>query len=89
MFGQIKDIYNMQKQAREIKKQLEAEQITGHSKDGSIHITINGSYELIQIKVNEEAHLTPSQIENGVRQAYGEANSQIKSILMEKFKGMI
>jgi DNA-binding protein YbaB len=89
MFGQLKDMYNLQKQAREMKKQLEAEEITGTSKDGLVHITINGSYDLRNVRVNEEAQLSPSQIEQDIKQAYEDANSRIKSILMEKFKGMM
>lgn len=89
MFGQIKDLYNLQKQAREMKKQLEAEQVTGVSKDETVHISLNGSYDLLSVKVNQDAQLTPGQIEENIKQAYEEANSQIKSILMEKFKGMM
>lgn len=89
MFGQIKDLYNLQKQAREMKKQLESEQVTGTSKDETIHITINGSYDLLSVKVNQDAQLSPSQIENNIKQAYEDANGQIKTILMEKFKGMM
>lgn len=89
MFGQLKDLYNLQKQAREMKKQLEAEQITGTSRDGQISVTLNGSYELISVKVNPEAQLSPSEIEQGFRQAYDDANGKLKSILAEKFKGMM
>jgi DNA-binding protein YbaB len=89
MFGQLKDMYNLQKQAREMKKQLESEEVTGSSKDGMIHITINGSYDLKDVKVSEAAQLSPSQIEQDIRQAYDDANSRLKSILMEKFKGMM
>jgi DNA-binding protein YbaB len=89
MFGQMKDLYNLQKQAREMKKQLEAEQITGTSDDGQIHITINGSYELVGVKVEENAQLSPSQIESSIKQAYQQANSELRSILAEKFKGMM
>ncbi len=89
MFGQMKDMYNLQKQAREMQKQLEAEQLTGASKDGHIKITINGSYELLNVRVSPEAQLSPSEIENGIKQAYNDANSQIKTVLTEKFKGMI
>jgi DNA-binding protein YbaB len=89
MFGQLKDMYNLQKQAREMKKQLESENVTGSSKDGQIQLTINGSYELQSVKVAADAQLSPSEIENGIRQAYEDANGQLKSILMEKFKGMM
>ena len=89
MFGQIKDLYNLQKQAREMKKQLESEQIAGTSKDGTITLTLNGSYELVAVKVDESARLSPSQIEQGISQAYEDANSKLRAILAEKFKGMM
>lgn len=89
MFGQLKDLYNLQKQAKEMKQQLESEEVTGTSKDGMVHITLNGSYELKKVKVEESAQLSPSQIEQSVTQAYDDANTKLKSILMEKFKGMM
>lgn len=89
MFGQMKDLYNIQKQAREMKKQLEAEAVTGTSKDGSIKMTINGSYELLSVKISPDAQLSPAGLEQGVTQAFNDASAQIKSILMEKFKGMM
>lgn len=89
MFGQLKDMYSLQKQAREMKKQLEAEEVTGSSKDETIKITINGSYEVKRVHVSPESQLTPDQIETNIQQAYNDANEQLRSILMEKFKGMM
>ncbi|MBX4187830.1 MAG: YbaB/EbfC family nucleoid-associated protein [Candidatus Doudnabacteria bacterium] len=89
MFGQMKDLYNLQKQARDMKKQLESEQISGSSTDGKITLTINGSYELLSVKVSPDAELSPSEIEDDIKQAYENANDQLKKILMEKFKGMM
>lgn len=89
MFGQIKDLYNMQKQAREMKKQLESESVTGSSKDGQLHMTLNGSYDLLSVKVAAEAQLSPSEIEKNIQQAFDDASAQLKKILMEKFKGMM
>lgn len=89
MFGQLKDLYNLQKQAREMKKQLEAEEVTGTSKDETVQITLNGSYDLISVQVSPDAQLSPSQIEQNIKQAYQQANDEIKSMLMEKFKGMM
>jgi DNA-binding protein YbaB len=89
MFGQLKDLYNLQKQAKDMKQQLESEQITGSSKDGQLHVTLNGSYELLNVKVEESAQLSPTQIEQNIKQAYDDANAKIKNVLMEKFKGMM
>lgn len=89
MFDQLKDLYNLQKQAREMQGQLKKEEVTGESKDSVINLTLNGNYELIRIHVKEDATLSPSDIEKDVQQAYNDASSKLKSILAEKFKGMM
>ncbi len=72
-----------------MKKQLESEEVIGVSKDGTLKIAINGSYEIKRVHVSPEAQLSPSEIENNIQQAYNDANGQLKQILMEKFKGMM
>ena len=41
MFGQMKDLYKMQKQAREMQKQMKKLKIKGKSDDEMIVISIN------------------------------------------------
>ena len=50
MFGQLKDIYNLRKQAAELQKQMESEKITVNSPDNLITLTINGNHELLDVK---------------------------------------
>lgn len=85
----MKDLYNLQKQAREMQNQMKSIQVTGTSKDGKISIVLNGSYELIRVAVAPDAALQPSEIEAGVTQAFNDASAQVKTLLMDKFKGMV
>ncbi|OGE73892.1 MAG: hypothetical protein A3I07_03485 [Candidatus Doudnabacteria bacterium RIFCSPLOWO2_02_FULL_42_9] len=87
MFGQLKDLYNLQKQAKELQKQLENEKVAVSSSDNSVTITINGNHELLDIQI----HNTDSKeaLARAIKEAYAVAEAQLKSILAEKFKGMI
>ena len=88
MFDKIKDMYQMQKQAREMQTMLNAEQAMGSSKDGSIQITLNGSFEVINVSVSDEIPLTKDLVQKGIKEAFTDAQQKIKGILMQKFKGM-
>ncbi len=87
MFGQLKDLYNLRKQAQELQKQLENEKITASSSDNLVTLTINGSHELIEVKINQDS--SKEQIANAFRDAYNKAQNDLKSILASKFQGML
>lgn len=89
MFGQLKDLYNLQKQAREMQNELKAQLVEGSSQDKKIVITINGNYELQKVSVDPSSDLTPAEIESHVSQAFNDAASKLKDILVNKFKGLM
>ncbi len=78
----------MQKQAREMQTMLNAEQAVGSSKDGSIQITLNGSFEVINVSVSDASPLTKDLVQRGIKESFTDAQQKIKGILMQKFKGM-
>ena len=90
MFDQLRNLNNLRKQAAELQKQLEAEKITTESRNGLITITINGSHELLDVKINKELTETnKDQIADSFKDAFDQAEGKLKSVLAEKFKGMI
>jgi DNA-binding protein YbaB len=89
MFNQIKDLYNLRKQAGEMQKQMANESVTGTSADGSVIITLNGNQEMTQVKISEDSDPTIQEMEHNIRQAYNDAQSKMKNLMMEKFKGMV
>jgi DNA-binding protein YbaB len=89
MFNQIKDMYNLRKQAQEMQKQMATESVTGTSADGCILITLNGNQEMTGVKISEDANPTVPEMERSIMQAYNDAQGKMKKLMMEKFKGMM
>lgn len=90
MFDQLKDMYNLRKQAQEMQKQMESVAVTGASRDGKLKITLNGAQELVSVKCESETTLLDGPtVERMIKEAHADAQKQLKSVLVEKFKGMM
>ena len=87
MFDQIKGLYNLKKQAEALQKQMSAEQITGSSRNGNIHLTLNGNHELLKVDVAE--NIAPNEVAKSIKEAYDDASDKLKQMMAEKFKGMM
>lgn len=53
MFDKMKELYEMQKQAREMKKSVEAVQVTRETAGGKVKLTMNGSFKVESISIDE------------------------------------
>ena len=90
MLDQIKDLYKLRKQAQELQKQLEAEKINTMSSDGLVSMTLNGSHELLNFKINSEiGSVSNAQLEKSFMEAYNKAQNELKNVLAQKFQGML
>ncbi|HYF97684.1 MAG TPA: YbaB/EbfC family nucleoid-associated protein [Coxiellaceae bacterium] len=89
MFDQLKDLYKLKKQADEMQRQLAQEQVSGQSKNGAVTITLDGTQEVKNVSVSTEAQLTAQQMETDIKQALDDAQHKLKSLLAEKFRGMM
>ncbi|OGZ45945.1 MAG: hypothetical protein A3J54_03000 [Candidatus Ryanbacteria bacterium RIFCSPHIGHO2_02_FULL_45_13b] len=89
MFDKLKDMYQMQKQAREMQALLGAERAVGSSKDGVIQITLSGSFDVVDVVVTDGAQLTKDVVQKDIKEAFTDAQQKVKGILMQKFKGMV
>jgi DNA-binding protein YbaB len=85
MFDKLKDMYNLRKQAQEMQKQMATEQVTGYSKDRTFSIVLNGNQELIKVDISPEINLTHPEIEKNIKEAYQDAQEQLKAVLVKKF----
>lgn len=89
MFDQLKDLYNLKKQASEMQAKLALERVIGTSSDQSFSITINGNHELISVDVSPNIDFNHPQIEKNIKEAFNDAQTKLKSVLAEKLSGMI
>lgn len=89
MFNQLKDLYNLRKQASEMQKMLAAERVVGKSNDGSFSITLNGNHELVEVNVAPTIDLHQPEIAKNIKEAFDDAQLKLKSLLAQKFQGML
>ena len=53
MFDQLKDIYKLQKEAREMQKKMKSLQIVAISDDEEVKITMNGMQEIEEMEIDD------------------------------------
>ena len=54
VFGQMKDVYRMQREAKKMQKKMREVKVTGESKDGLVRLYFNGAQELENATVDPE-----------------------------------
>lgn len=54
-FGKMKDLYELQKKARAIQKELKDTEIEAKSNDGWVTVVFNGEQHLVDIDIADEA----------------------------------
>ncbi|MBX4204558.1 MAG: YbaB/EbfC family nucleoid-associated protein [Candidatus Doudnabacteria bacterium] len=89
MFDQLKDLYNLKRQAAEMDKQLSSERVEAASSDELVRIVINGKHDILEVQIADREHYDKKELAEGFKQAYSSAQSKLQKILMEKFKGLM
>lgn len=86
MLGKIKDMYRLQKQAKETKKKLKNIHI--ESESGEIVVTINGEQEVIEVKLPESV-TQREKIQDDLVKAFNKAIKKSQQIAAENMKGVM
>jgi len=74
-FGQMKELYQLQKKAKAMQIELKAMEIEASSGDGWVTVVVSGEMKVVDISINEEA-LTPenkTKLENSIKDAISQA----------------
>ncbi len=88
LFGQARDMYKLQKEAKRIKKELEKIHIFAES-DG-IKITVNGAQSLVKVEIIDEAVLSdPRKVEKAIMDAANRAMKKSQQVSAEKMKALM
>lgn len=89
MFQQMKDLYAMQQQAKEIKKKLSAIHIEAEE-DGVI-VVVAADQELISIEYPDHLMVPEKKKElaEKTKKAFAKANKKAQEIAAEKMKGLM
>jgi len=94
MFDKMKQLYEMQKQAKQMKKDLEAQTVEKSGLGGKLKMSMKGTFEVKSISIDDSL-LNPSQkstLENGLSKLITEITEEIgqksASQAMDLMKGM-
>lgn len=87
-FSKARELYDLQKKARAIQKELKGTEIEAKSNDGWVTVVMNGEQHLVDIKIAEEA-MDPSnrkELEKDIKNVVTQAISRAQAYAAEKMK---
>ncbi len=87
-FSKAKELYDLQKKARAIQKELKKTEIEAKSNDGWVTAVFNGEQHLVDIEIAEEA-LAPEnkkELEKDLKNTVSQAVSRSQAHAAEKMK---
>ncbi len=89
MFDQVRDVYKLQKQAKQIKKELSNIHVEAET-DG-VFVTVNGEMEVISVKIPDEMKTLENseKLEAALVSAANKAIKKAQEIAAEKMKGVM
>ena len=89
LFGQAKDLYKLQKQAKKIKKDLK--NIHVEAEHNGVTIVINGEQEVMEVKISDELLHSDKkgELQKILVQAFNKGVKKAQEIAAEKMKDMM
>lgn len=87
MFDKAKDLYKLQKQAREIKRKLKNTHIEAEHE--GVIVIINGEQEVIDLRISDEALTDKKKLEKNVINCFNKAIKRSQQIGAEAMKDVM
>jgi len=88
MFDKAKQVWDLQKKARAIQKELKGTEVEAKAAGGLVTVVFNGEQHIQSVEISE-AMLAPEkkhELEKSLEQAIAEAVSRVQAIAAEKMK---
>ncbi len=83
MFGNLKDMYQLQSKAREVQKKLATE--TVEVKKGGVRIVMNGKQEVLQVEIENE--VDKDNLEKNIKEAVNDALKNVQQLMARQMMG--
>jgi len=87
-FSKMKDLYELQKKARAVQKELKDVEVEASSNDGWVTVVFNGEQHMTEVSLAEEA-LRPEnkrELEKDLKNTISQAISRAQAVAAEKMK---
>jgi len=96
LFGQMKDLYKLQKEAKEMQRKMKLMHITGYSDDENVTIVVNGLQEIEEMDIKDELLSVDHKKEliRSIKEAVKDSQRKLqkdmsKDMDIDKIKGML
>ena len=88
MFDKMKQLMDMQKKAKDMKRDLESTTVDVEKLDGKIKMSFTGDNVLKNIDIAPDllSENKKTILENGIQDCINEASEKIKKLMMDKMK---
>jgi DNA-binding protein YbaB len=88
MFGKIGDMYKLQKQAKEIKKELKHTHIEADSH--GVQVVVDGEQKIISIEIMDQTLLqNPKKLTDVLKETLNKALDKAQKVAAEQMKGVM
>ena len=89
LFGQARDLYKLQKQAKKVKEELKHLHV--EAEVDAIKLVINGEQEVIEIHIPEDllTKENQSKLQTSLQNAFNKAIKKSQEVAAEKMRGMM
>lgn len=80
-FGQMKDMYQLQKKAKQMQKELKDLEIEAKSSDGLVTVVVSGEMKVVSISINDQT-LSPENkrtLETAIKDSIGQAMAKAQA----------
>lgn len=87
VFGQMKDMYRMQREAKKMQNDMRKVKVSGQSSDGKVRLYFNGAQELENAIIEDEL-LDPSRKDDivvGLKESYKDYQKKLSKELAKDF----
>ena len=90
MFDKARQLYDLQKKARAIQKELKETEVEAKAAGGQVTIVFNGEQHIQSVEIAEEMLTSEKkrELEKALQQAIAEAVSRVQAIAAEKMKAI-
>lgn len=88
MFDKAKQLYDLQKKARAIQKELKETEVEAKAANGLVVVVFNGEQHIQSVEIDESLLVPENKrdLEKALQQAVAEATSRVQVIAAEKMK---
>jgi DNA-binding YbaB/EbfC family protein len=91
MFDKAKEIYQLQKRAKEVQKELKNTEVEATSVDGLVSIVFTADQKIKQVKIDVSLMTADkkSELEEKIVRVTSEGLSRVQAVAAEKTKGLM